>query len=110
MNSQEHVNAITLRSGKQLEDNHLGKSEKNDENMGNNEQEDKKDHVSNEFDIPSSHVSHKNVTNSIPLSNRLKQSNKEKKFEKFTQVFKQIRINFLLLILSYKFSVMPKFS
>ena len=37
MNSREHVNAITLNSGKQLECNHFDKSEKNDKNRGNNE-------------------------------------------------------------------------
>ena len=30
MNPREHVNAIILMSGKQLEDNHFGKSRKND--------------------------------------------------------------------------------
>ena len=58
MNPREYVNAITLRSGKQLENNYLGKSEKNDESGGKNEQESKKDHVSNEFDMSSSHISH----------------------------------------------------
>ena len=87
MNPRKHVNAINLTSGKQLEDNHLGKNGKNDENGGKNEQEGKNDHVQNEFDIPS-HTSHKNATNSILFPDRLKQSNKEKEFEKFTQIFK----------------------
>ena len=55
--------------------------------------------------MPSSHISHKNITNSVPCPDRLKQSNKEKEFEKFAQMFKQIRINILfdtiLQILSY---------
>ena len=42
--------------------------------------------------MPSSHISHKNATNSVLFPDRLKQTNKEKKFEKFAQMFKQIRI------------------
>ena len=58
--------------------------------MGNNKQEGKKDRVSNEFDMPSSHISHRNATNFISFSDSFKQSNMEKKFETFDQIFKQI--------------------
>ena len=38
---------------------------KNYENGGKNKQEGKKDHVSNEFDMLSSHISHNNATNFV---------------------------------------------
>lgn len=91
VNPREHVNAITLRSGRTLEDNNLGKSGEIQENKENKEKEDVDNHV--DIDIPSSHIPIKNASNSIPFPDRLKKSNKEKEFEKIAQMFKQIRIN-----------------
>ena len=54
----------------------------------------------------SSHISHKNATNYISFPDRLKQSNKEKEFEKFVQMFNQIRINIPLVDVIYKFPLM----
>lgn len=45
-----------------------------------------------DVDMPS-HISHKNVSNEVPFPDRLKPSKKEKQFEKFDQILKQIRID-----------------
>ena len=88
INSREHINAITLRSGRTLEDNNLGKIGKSHENEENMEKEEANEHIAIDIDMPSSHISHKNVTNSIPFPDRLKKSNKEKEFEKIAQILK----------------------
>ena len=99
MNPREHVKAITLRSGKRLEDPPVV------ENRGNNESarqgdelmeqevsvgESSKGKSKKEQPISSTTIL---IPLAIPFPQRLKPNKLDKDFEKFVKIFKQLFIN-----------------
>ena len=66
------MNAITLRSEKQLEGVKLTRSGKVSVGGEEEEQKDQNNHVLIDINVLSSHISSNNATNSIPFSDRFK--------------------------------------
>nr|XP_027124403.1 uncharacterized protein LOC113741122 [Coffea arabica] len=98
VNPKEHVKAITLRSGKQLEDPPVsgGKKDESEENAekqrnqeatmeGNSRQNPRETQPSSSTNIP--------IPPAVPFPQRLKQNKFDKDFEKFVKMFKQLHIN-----------------
>nr|XP_027060802.1 uncharacterized protein LOC113687382 [Coffea arabica] len=96
INPREKVNAITLRSWKQLKEPNLDVScENKKEKMSKKREINKeKDHVVIDIDLPIPNV---NTNSSIPFPHRLKQEKQEREFDKFFKIFNQLYINISLL-------------
>ncbi|XP_071924761.1 uncharacterized protein [Coffea arabica] len=98
VNPKEHVKAITLRSGKQLEDPPVVESEKNGsekQNKKGRNQEASLEEDSREKpreDQPSSSTTIP-IPPAVPFPQRFKPNKIDKEFEKFVRIFKQLHIN-----------------
>ncbi|XP_071932873.1 uncharacterized protein [Coffea arabica] len=97
VNPKEHVKAITLRSGKQLEDPPMMEVEKDE-----NEKQEKQRNQEAIVEENSREKSRENQPSSsatipiplaVPFPQRLKQNKFDKDFEKFVKLFKQLHIN-----------------
>ena len=85
VNSREHVNAITLKSGKVFEGPNFGNSssEKDKEQAIEGKRESQNDHVVIDIHVPPSNLN----SNAIPFPHRLKKNRKDREFDKFFQNF-----------------------
>nr|XP_027088638.1 uncharacterized protein LOC113709989 [Coffea arabica] len=94
VNPREHVNVFTLRSGKMVEEPNFGNSSgEKDEEANEGLKGSQNDHVVIDIDVPPSNINF----NTVPLSHRLKKDEKDRKFEKFVKIFKQLHINILFV-------------
>ena len=87
-NPREHVKAIALRSGKELEEVQPKKLAENDEAI-QEKQEEKKIESEKEREQPK----REEIKHNIPYPGRLKQQQLDKQFGKFLNIFKQLHIN-----------------
>nr|XP_027083595.1 uncharacterized protein LOC113705889 [Coffea arabica] len=91
VNPREHVNAITLRSGKMVEgpDSSDSSGEKDKEQAYEGVKPSQNDNVVINIDEPPPQLN----SNVIPFSHRLKKDGQDREFEKFFKMFKPLRIN-----------------
>ena len=85
VNSREHVNAITLRSGRIVEGPKVGNSsgEQDKEQVVEWEKESRNDHVVIDIDTLPSRLN----SNMIFFPHRLKKDRKDREFDKFLKIF-----------------------
>nr|XP_027109420.1 uncharacterized protein LOC113729309 [Coffea arabica] len=98
VNPKEHVKAITLRSGRQLEDPPVKEVEK-DENEKQEEKQRNQEAIVEENSRENPREKQPSSSTTIPIPpavpfpQRLKQNKFDKDFEKFVKLFKQLHIN-----------------
>ena len=88
-------NAITLRSGKMVKRPNSGNSsgDKDKEQEIEGVKESQNDHVVIDIDVSPPNLN----SNVIPFPHKLEKDGKDREFEKFLKIFKQLHINILFI-------------
>ncbi|XP_052199599.1 uncharacterized protein LOC127806389 [Diospyros lotus] len=96
-NPREHVKAITLRSGKELESKEKDEKHSTEEESQEHKAKEEDRELSTEKNGSSSSLNLKYYKIPLPFPKRFLKANLDKKFAKFLKVFKKLHINIPLL-------------